>query len=328
MPDVILLGDINIDIIAPVAAYPALGSAGLVTALEYHSGGGVVNTSFALSSMGVDVGIIGCVGADVLADRVIADLQAANVDTSRIQVSTSVNTGMVYIAVTPDGERTMFSARGANAFTRPKADHAEYFQDSRWYHFSGYALLAEPQNSAAVSALDVAHQSLSRVSLDPGPEPAMQYGKQMKALLPKVDIFFPNEDELTFMVGRKDFPEAINELLEAGAKAVVVKRDRHGCIIGHEQAYYEIPAFEVQAVDSTGAGDSFNAGVLLGRMVGLGWPASGVLGNALGALTVATKGSGLGAINARQVSELINQDQFKQQWRHWQSALEEVLAWL
>ncbi|MEM7347570.1 MAG: carbohydrate kinase family protein [Chloroflexota bacterium] len=328
MPDVTLLGDINIDIIAPVSAYPSLGSAGLVTAIEYHSGGGVVNTAFALSSMGVDVGIIGCVGSDVLADRVLSDLQAAKVDTSRIQVNSSVNTGMIYIAVTPDGERTMFSARGANVFTKPTDDLVSYFQDSRWYHFSGYALLAEPQKSAAISGLEAAHQSLCRVSLDPGPEPAMQYGKQIKSLLPKVDIFFPNEEEITLLAGAKDLQEGINELLQEGAKAIVVKRDRRGCIIGHEQAYYEIPAFEIQAVDSTGAGDSFNAGVLLGRMVGLSWPASGVLGNALGALTVASKGSGAGNINARQVGELITQDQFKQQWRDWQSALEEVLAWL
>jgi hypothetical protein len=63
-------------------------------------------------------------------------------------------------------------------------------------------------------------------------------------------------------------------------------------------------------------------------MVGLSWPASGVLGNALGAMACARKGSGAGTINAKQVEELIAQDQFKPQWANLQSALEAARAWL
>ena len=73
MPDVILLGDINIDMIASMPAYPVWGGEGVVGTLEYHTGGGVVNTARALANMGVTVGIIGRIGSDALAQQVRTD---------------------------------------------------------------------------------------------------------------------------------------------------------------------------------------------------------------------------------------------------------------
>jgi len=328
MPDIVLLGDINVDIIALLTAYPALGGESVATAVEYHTGGGVVSSAFALANMDVDVGVIGRIGTDALATRVISDLEQAGVDISQVQIDKTVSTGLVYVAVTPDGERTMFSARGANVFTEPTVGLDDYFARARWYHFSGYALLAEPQHTTAINGLESARRHLCRVSLDPGPEAALHYQQQIKALLPKVDIFFPNENELMLMAEGKNHEDAIQALLQCGAGAVALKRGSAGCIIAYSDQYYEIPAFEVSVKDTTGAGDSFNAGIALGRMVGLSWPAAGVLGNALGAIAVSKRGSGAGSVNRKGVEGLITQDQFKPQWMGWQAALEEVLAWL
>ena len=222
----------------------------------------------------------------------------------------------------------MFSARGANVFTETATDLDEYFAGARWYHFSGYTLLAQPQHDTAMSGLEIARSHRCRSSLDPGLEPAMSYGKQIKQLLPKIDIFFPNEQEVIVLTQGKQIKDAVEELLDNGARAIVVKRGGKGCIIAYDKKYYEIPAFDIQVKDTTGAGDSFNAGIVLGRMVGLSWPASAVLGNALGAMTSSMKGSGAGSITFRQVEELISKDQFKPRWAQWRGAMEEVLAWL
>ncbi len=328
MPDVIFLGDINIDIIASLPAYPTWGGEGVANAIEYHTGGAVFNTSLALANMGVDVGIIGRIGTDPLAAQVISDMDKAGIDRSRIQIDPAVRTGLIYIVVTPDGERTMFSARGANVFTEVREDLSDYFSNARWYHFSGYTLLAHPQHATAISGLESARRYLCRVSMDPGPEPAMRYHKQIREILPKVDVFFPNEQELIILAQSKNFKDAIADILDGGPKAVVVKRGGKGCVIAYDEQHYEIPAFEVQVQDTTGAGDSFNAGVALGRMVGLSWPASGVLGNILGAIACSKKGGGADEINTKRVEEFIIKDQFKPQWAKWQAALEEVLAWL
>lgn len=328
MPDIVLLGDINIDIIASLPAYPARTTEGVASALEYHTGGAVVNTSLALANMGADVGLIGRIGTDALANQVTSDLDKAGIDLSQIQIDPIVRTGLIYVVVTPDGERTMFSARGANVFTEISDDLDSYFANARWYHFSGYVLLAEPQHTTAIAGLESAQRYHCRVSLDPGPEPAMRLQRHIKELLPKIDIFFPNEDETMILGKGKDFRDSINRLLGYGAKAVAVKVGRAGCVLAYDQHYHEIPAFEVQVKDTTGAGDSFNGGVALGRMVGLSWPASGVIGNALGAIACSRQGSGAREINVKLLEDLIVQDQFKPQWAAWQTALEEVLAWL
>ena len=329
MPDVILLGDINIDIIAPLSSYPALGTEGqVVGSLEYHTGGSVVSTALGLANMGANVGIIGRVGSDTLAEQALTDLKNANIDTSQIQTDRSVSTGLIYIVVTPDGERTMFSSRGANVFTEVVDGFDMYFDNSRWFHFSGYSLLANPQQVTTLHGLERAREVHARVSLDPGPEPAMRVRQQLITLLPKIEIFFPNEQELMFLGNGKTFDDAIKYLLANGAKAVVAKQGAEGCTIVTKQHHIALPAFEISVVDTTGAGDSFNTGVILGRMVGLSWQASGVLGNALGGLAAANKGTGTGAIDARDIAELITQDQFKPQWAELQPALEEVLVWL
>jgi ribokinase len=235
---------------------------------------------------------------------------------------------LIYVVVTPDGERTMFSSRGANVFTEVTSDLDSYLASARWYHFSGYALLAQPQHTTALTGLDIAKQHRCRVSLDPGPDPVIQLGKQMKKLLEKVDIFFPNEREFQLLTNGRPLKEGTQELLDNGAKAIVIKRGKAGCVAAFEKRYYEIPAFEVQARDTTGAGDAFNAGVILGRMVGLTWPASCVLGNALGAIACMEKGSAALQVTSRNVSELISSQQFKPLLVPWQSAIEEVLAWL
>ncbi len=328
MPDIILLGDINIDINATLAAYPARGGEGIVHTVEYNTGGAVVNTAVALAKMGADIGIIGRIGSDTLAAQALADLQRASVDRSQIQVDSVVSTGLIYIVVNPDGERTMFSTRGANVFTKSTLAWESYFANARWYHFSGYALLAQPQHDAAIYGLELARRNHCRVSLDPNPEPAMRYAKIIREILPKIDTFLPNEHELIVLSGGKNFNDAIKDILDTGAKAVVTKRGSKGCVIAYADEFLEIPAFDIQVKNTTGAGDSFNAGVVLGRTVGLSWPASGVLGNALGAIASVTQASGIAETNVEKIVELIEKDMFKSQWQEWHSALEEVLAYL
>ena len=328
MPDVILLGDINIDVSAAIAAYPSRGGEGVATSVEYHTGGSVVTTSLALANIGADVGIIGRIGNDALAQQVMADLAKIGVDSSQIQVDGVVSTGLIYIVVNSDGERTMFSSRGANVFTTPQVSWQEYFSSARWYHFSGYALMAQPQQDAAIHALELARQNHCRVSLDPNPEPAMRYGKQIRALLPKIDVFMPNEQELMVVSGMTTFDEALAAILDVGAKAMAVKRGAKGCTIVYGDERYDIPGFDIHVRDTTGAGDSFNAGVLLARTVGLDWAAAGILGNALGAIASSTHGAGASQVNPNAVIELIEASMFKAEWEEWHWAVEQVLAYL
>ncbi len=328
MPDIIVLGDINVDVIFTIPAFPTPGSEAVASTVRMHTGGSAVNTAIALAQLDMEVGFIGKIGQDSLASQALSDLKKSGVDCSHIQVDPRVSTGLIFIAVTADGERTMFSARGANAFTESGLIDHDYFANCRWVHLSSYSFLAHHQYEAMMLALDLAKNSpYTRVSLDIGPEPALRCTSQIIKVLPKLDIIFPNEMELTILSGGRSTYEALDYLLhEHGANAIVAKRGRKGSVLAVGNKRVNLPSFKVEAKDSTGAGDNFNAGVVLGRLVGLSWEASAIFGNALGALSTTFAGGAI-SVSRNDVFKLLESHLFHEDWLSVQEPLQELLVY-
>jgi ribokinase len=328
MPDVIVMGDINVDVFFSTPAYPRPGSDAIASDLQMHTGGSAVNTAIALSKMEMEVGFIGRVGPDPLAKQVLRDLQQAGVDCSQVQIDPKVSTGLIFIAVTEDGERTMFSARGANAFTDARAINPDYFASCRWVHLSGYSFLSYQQYETMLFALDLAENSpYTRVSLDIGTEAALRARPQIIQMLPRLDVILPSELELSILSGASSMDEGLDYLLARHAKAIVTKLGRKGCIVALSDKRLLVPAFEIEVKNSTGAGDSFNAGLVLGRLVGLSWEAAVALGNALGGLTASFEGSGAKMLSRAAVTKLVERHLFRTEWAATRLALEELAVY-
>ena len=119
--EILLLGDINIDTIWPVSEFPIPGRDGLVDSISLEVGGAVVNSAVILDNLDQPVGLLGCIGNDSWGQQVSDNLSKSNINQSYIHIhpDKKVNTGITFIIVTPDGERTMFSQRGANVFVEP-----------------------------------------------------------------------------------------------------------------------------------------------------------------------------------------------------------------
>lgn len=328
MPDVITLGDINIDIVAPIPAYPSRGGDSVAEGASLHTGGSAVNTAIALACLGVGVGFIGRVGQDALAAQALADLADAAVDTRLVQFDPAISTGIIFIAVTPDGERTMFGARGANSYMDPQLLDEDYFTGARWFHFSGYTLLAEPQRSAALYALELAVEAGCHISLDVGVEPVLRAQQDIQRLLPRVDVIFPNETELSLLTRGTNMRQAPAQLLKWGVGAVVAKYGANGSEVTVANLQADLPAFKISPVDTTGAGDCFDAGFILGRLAGLNWELAAILGNAAGALAAQWQGAGAGHITPKTMHDLIQRHANAPEWLEWQEAVEKVLAYL
>jgi ribokinase len=177
-------------------------------------------------------------------------------------------------------------------------------------------------------ALDLAKNSpYTRVSLDIGTEPALRARSQIMEVLPRFDVIFPNETELTILSEGRSVEASLDYLLDGRANAVVAKRGRKGSVLAVGNKRVSLPAFNVNVKDSTGAGDSFNAGVVLGRLVGLSWEASAALGNALGGLATAQEGGGANSINRDAVAKLVEKHLFQEEWSSVRAALEELAAY-
>jgi ribokinase len=328
MPQVVTIGDINIDVIAHIPGYPQKGGEGLAEQGQIYCGGSAANTAVVLGRFGVDVGIIGRVGEDVLAPLALAALDEAGVDGCCIQRDPETITGIILVAVTPDGERTMFGCRGANVRTDPALLDEDYIAQARLFHLSGYSLLAVPQRDAALRALGVAHQAGLTVTADLGLEAVMRVTDRAKAILPKVDVLFPNQDEAEYLTGCQDIEGAIECLLDYGVGVVALKLGKRGCAIGSGEETFVVPGFAVSTVDTTGAGDSFDAGLILGRLEGWGWRESALLADALGALTASVEGAGTSLAERGEVWAFLEAHLDQPAWQDWQQELRFLIDYL
>lgn len=305
MSDVVALGDVNIDIIAQFPFYPSEGQDALATSTEFHCGGSAANCAMALARMGFDVNLISRLGSDPLAAKALDGLAEAGVRPAGLQRDATVATGLMYVVVTASGERTILGDRGANVFTDPRQMPEEIIGDARLLHLSGYALLADPQRSAALLALEMACRHGLTVSLDPGLSISQAAIDEMRALLPVVDILLPNRAEAEKLAGSCDPRACVQRLLEAGARLVVLKLGREGCLVGSRDSLVPVPGFRVRVRDTTGAGDYFAAGLVAGFLGALTWPAAALLGNAMGAAAVARVGAGAAVPMAQEVVDLL-----------------------
>jgi len=305
MVEVVAFGDVNVDIIAQFDAYPAKGEDALAHTTEIHCGGSAANTAMTLARMGIATSLIARVGPDSWALKALSCLSEAGVDPSGLQRDPVVMTGMMYVVVTPDGERTILGHRGANVFTDPNQIGEEMLREARLFHLSGYSLLAEPQRSAALLALEMACRYGLTVTLDPGMTVSQSALDEMHALLPVVDIFLPNLAEAQALTGLTEPEACAGALLDVGVKVVVLKLGQEGCLVADGSAMFRVPAFAVETRDSTGAGDCFAAGFVAGFLGSLDLTGSAVLGSVLGAMSAAHVGAASVAPRARAVLAML-----------------------
>jgi ribokinase len=308
MLDVVALGDTNVDIIAHFPSYPAKGQDALACSAELHCGGSAANTAMALAQMGLKVSLISRMGRDFWASKALSGLKEAGVSVTGLQRDPTVMTGLMYVIVTPDGERTILGHRGANVFTDPNRIREEDVRDARLFHLSGYALLADPQRSAALLALEIACRNGLTVTLDPGMSVPQAALDEMRALLPVLNIFLPNLTEAQRLTSLTVPEECAKALLAAGVEVVALKLGRDGCLVGTDEALFRMPGFAVETRDTTGAGDLFAAGLIAAFLGRQDWHCTAVVANAMGAVTAARIGAGMTTFPAQEVLDLL-QDQ-------------------
>jgi sugar/nucleoside kinase (ribokinase family) len=143
------------------------------------------------------------------------------------------------------------------------------------------------------------------VTLDPGMTVSEAALDEIRALLPTVDILLPNLPEAQGLTGAESAEDCFRLLLAAGVETVALKLGKDGCLIGGAEGHVHVPAFPVEARDSTGAGDFYSAGMIAGVLGGLDWRSAAVLGNAMGAMAAARVGAGTSVPRAREVLALL-----------------------
>ncbi|HSC77981.1 MAG TPA: carbohydrate kinase family protein [Candidatus Acidoferrales bacterium] len=328
MGNILVLGDINVDVLGRLPAPLRVGGDATSPALEIHLGGVGANTTLALARWKTPVRLLGSAGRDWFGDFALQTLAREGVDVSQVQrpERTATGTGLMFIAVEPDGQRTIFGSRGANTEITLPADSNGYWDGVVGLHLVGYSLLSSSGTDAVRRLLAEAGKRGAWTSLDVGDAPSRQVPQAILQVARELDILIAAFDEASALTGQRDVRGVFGALEQAGARQVVVKCGANGCWLRERGELLNAPAFSLQCTDTTGAGDAFTAALLRARHNGWPWPEAAVLANAAGALTAAVVGAGEQVPALNEIVSLLQTSRLPGEADSWRTRALELLT--
>ena len=296
-------------------------SAGGQRLFERNAGGAPANVLVALEKLGHKTAFLGKVGCDMHGAFLRATLEANGIDTRGLVSDPDAFTTLAFVALSEDGEREFSFARKPGADTRITADELarDVIGDSRVFHVGSLSLTDEPARSATLAALDAAREAGCVLSYDPNYRanlwPSVDAAvAQMRSVVGRMDLMKLSDEECELLTGEKDPRAAADALLGAGPKVVAVTLGAGGAYVACADGGREVAGFPAEAVDATGAGDSFWVGFLAGFCESGLAPADVTaddaagfahLGNAVASLCVRRRGAIPAMPEREQVMELL-----------------------
>lgn len=262
--DVLLVGLINADIIVkPVDRLPPKGVSIQADIIEAAVGGGAANTARALSKLGWQAALAGLVGEDQLGELVYKIIQQAEVNVDYLNRKEGVPTSTTLVLVGSDAERSFIQITGSNQALRLDDLSEISWRRARWLHVGG-CLKMKSLDLAGLLSIARLHGLFTSVDTDWDIFDAWE--KKLFPALPNTDLLFTNQEEGKMLTGETDPVKIAARLRKAGAQTVVVKRGEEGCYVGSQAGGFELAAYHMSAVDTTGAGDCFAAGFIHGLL--------------------------------------------------------------
>ncbi len=288
MKSICVIGSLNLDIVAAVERFPQPGETLTADGYSVFFGGKGGNQAIALGWLGARVKMAGKVGDDIHGHDYIRHLRMNGVDVSGISVEKGAATGTAMIWVDRQGENQIVVSAGANGLLQPSDIDAMW---EELVHSDIFLFQLEIPIGTVAYAVKRLKQAGKTIVLDPAPASLLP-----DAIFRYIDYMTPNETEIRYYAGRQEryvyqLKEAAGSLLRKGVGTIVAKAGEEGAYWIREAEMTHIEAFPVQAVDTTGAGDSFNAGFAYALASGLDVEDAVRIGNAVGALSVRQVGA-------------------------------------
>ncbi|EPU3936799.1 ribokinase [Morganella morganii] len=260
-----VLGSINVDHIMNIAQFPAPGETVIGKQYQTAFGGKGANQAVACGRSGADITFIACVGDDAIGAEILAQLQRDRIHTAAVSVVPEATTGVAMIFVNEDGENVIGISAGANAALTPA-------------HFAPYKGLIEQSDAllmqlespleTVIAAAQAAKNHQTRVILNPAPARELP-----DSLLKLVDVITPNETEAEKLTGISVSDEAgaanaAQVLHDKGIEQVLITLGSRGVWLSVNGEGRRIPGFNVNAVDTIAAGDTFNGAYVTALLEG------------------------------------------------------------
>lgn len=290
MPRVVVVGSANVDFVVQTPHIPRPGE----TVLGHHfvmaMGGKGANQAVGAARLDADVTFVARVGRDIFGDQCIEAYRNEAIDTAYITCDDHEATGVALIAVAADGENSITVASGANMRLLP--EHIAAAQEAI-AHADVLVMQLEVPVETVLAAARIAREHGVRVVLNPAPARTLP-----DDLLRLVDVLTPNRIELAQLAGLSEGQvKQLSEgqlgeaLLSLGVKQGVITLGARGALVADSGGIAHVPAFPITPLDTTAAGDAFNAGLAVALARGGGLVGAARFASACGALAATKMGA-------------------------------------
>jgi len=291
--DVIVVGELNVDLILNgIEGEVEIGKEILAREMELVMGSSSAIFACNLSTLGANVAFLGKIGTDVFGDLIKSSLEKKGIDSSFVEVDESYKTGAT-IALNYDNDRAMVTHMGAMEELSFGDITEEKLMTARHMHISSPFLQPKIKENI-IEIFKLAKELGLTTSLDPQWDPAEKWDINLEQLLPYVDIFLPNEEEIKGLTKTKTIEDAVNVLNQINKNATIIKQGTKGSLLLKDGEVRHLDALiNDDFVDAIGAGDSFDAGVVKKFIDGASLEECQNFGNITGAInTTAVGGTG------------------------------------
>jgi sugar/nucleoside kinase (ribokinase family) len=274
-------------LVRPVETIPDGQGGQLVEQIRLTAAGSAGGTAIVLGRLGAQVRSAGAIGTDAAGDMLLDLLRRDRVDTSLIVRRDDVQTSASVLPIRPSGERPAFHVVGANGTYGPDDFPLDALRDATHLHLGGPEFMGGEAAARILAAAREAGVVTSADVLAPGDPGLLEW---IAPALAHLDFLLPNDEQVLGFTGAEDLESGCRALLGLGAGCVAATCGADGALVVDGSGADAVPAFPVDAVDTTGCGDAFSAGFLRGLSLGRP-PADAAV---LGCATAAQVAQGLG----------------------------------
>ena len=267
MPAFLTLGELLIDFVPTITPTTLIAAPAFVKA----PGGAPANVAVGLARLGHTVGFLGRVGDDPFGHFLAETLTTNGVDITGLKFDPAARTALAFVSLKPDGDRDFLFYRHPSADMRhtPEDIDPALIQSAQVLHYGSISLIADPAHSATLHAISLAQQHGLTLSYDPNLRlplwPSAEAARAgLRLGLQHAHIVKISQDEIHFLTGETDLVAGARQLWQPTTRLMAVTLGPHGCLYLTADRHTTLPGYTVAAIDATGAGDGFTAGLLHG----------------------------------------------------------------
>jgi len=265
MADVVCMGELLAEFVSVESNVSLVDSPGFIKA----PGGAPANVAVALQRLGMDARFVGKVGDDPFGQYLRKSLDETGVDTSFLLVDPQARTTAVFVAVWDDGRKDLCFYRnpGADMMLRPEEMTDAMLADARCFHFGSITFINEPSAAAQRRLLEMARKKGLMISYDPNYRPTLwpseEYAREViQDAFQYCHLAKVSEEEWEVATGHQDLDAGIQAILGQGVELLVISKGENGAIATNGNYRIELPAMQVEVIETTGAGDGFLAAMI------------------------------------------------------------------